>query len=55
MYRQLDAQKIVDTAGRLQSRISERFSGSGLSRLAAEVSAAAQESTRRSSARVIPT
>jgi len=48
MYRQLDAQKIVDTACTLQSRISERFSGSGLSRLAAEVSAAARETLERS-------
>ena len=48
MYRQLDAQKIVDTACTLQSRISERFPGSGLSRLAAEVSAAARETLERS-------
>jgi hypothetical protein len=48
MYRQLDAQKIVDTANTLQSRVSERFPGSGLSRLAAEVSTAARETIERS-------
>src|SRR4029453_16437765 len=47
MYRQLDAQKIVDTANTLQSRISERFPSSGLSRLAAEVSAAPRETIER--------
>ena len=47
MYRQLDAQKIVDTAGKLQRRVSERFPDSSLSHLCTEVLAVAQETMQR--------
>jgi len=47
MYRQLDAQKIVDTARTLQSRINERFPDSGLSKLGSEVSTVGQETMKR--------
>jgi len=47
MYRQLDAQKIVDTVKALHSRISERFPDSGLSRLSAEVLSVADETLER--------
>jgi hypothetical protein len=42
MYRSLDADKIIDTARVLGSRIAERFPGSGLSKLAGELHAEAQ-------------
>lgn len=47
MYRQLDAQKIVDTAKTLQSRIAERFPDSGLSKLGAEVATVGHETVER--------
>ena len=47
MYRQLDAQKIVDTARTLQSRIAERFPDSGLSKLGAEVATVGHETVQR--------
>jgi len=47
MYRQLDAQKIVDTARILQSRIGERFPDSGLSKLGAEVATVGHETVER--------
>ena len=37
MYRRLDSARIVDTARRLASRVAERFPGSGLARVAAEL------------------
>jgi hypothetical protein len=36
-YRELDSNRILETTDRLQSRISERFPDSGLSRIAAEL------------------
>ena len=47
MYRQLNAQKIVDTAATLERRIGERFPESGLSKLAGEVHAVARETVER--------
>ena len=47
MYRQLDAQKIVDTARILRSRIAERFPDSGLSKLGAEVATVGHETVER--------
>jgi hypothetical protein len=46
-FRSLDAQEIVQTLERLQRRISERFPGSGLSKVAAEVLAVARENAER--------
>ncbi|MET0385912.1 MAG: hypothetical protein ABW321_08130, partial [Polyangiales bacterium] len=45
MFRRLDAARIVDTARRLQLRIGERFPGSGLSRVASDITAVAEEAT----------
>ena len=47
MFRSLDAGLIVATADRLQRRISERFPGSGLSRVAAELLLVARETSAR--------
>jgi hypothetical protein len=47
MYRQLDAQKIVDTARTLQRRITERFPDSGLSKLGDEVATVGHETVER--------
>jgi len=47
MYRQLNAQKIVETIATLQRRIVERFSESGLSKLCGELHVAAQETVER--------
>jgi hypothetical protein len=47
MYRQLDSQKIVQTIQTLQSRITERFPDSGLSKLAGELNSVAQETIKR--------
>ena len=44
MYRQLDDDKIIETLRRLQSRISERFPGSSLSKVSNELAAIAHES-----------
>lgn len=44
MYRRLDGTRIVETLALLQQRIAERFPGSGLSQVSAELVAAAQES-----------
>src|ERR1700748_184570 len=43
----LDAGKIVETVARLRDRIAERFPDSGLSRVAADLTAAAQETAAR--------
>lgn len=48
MFRTLDAAKIVETLARLERRIEERFAGSGLSRVCAELTAIAQQAHRRS-------
>jgi hypothetical protein len=45
MYRKLDAARIVLTASTLQKRISERFPGAGLARVAAELEAVAREAS----------
>ena len=42
-YTQLEADKIVETAAQLARRVEERFPGSGLSRVAAEVAVVAGE------------
>jgi hypothetical protein len=47
MYRQLDAQKIMDTTRMLQSRISEGFPDSGLSKLTGELITLGQETVER--------
>ena len=47
MYRRLDGTHIVETLRRLERRIGERFPGSGLSRVRAELLAAATESMAR--------
>jgi hypothetical protein len=47
IYRQLDPQQIHDTALTLERRISERFTGSGLSQVACELVAIAQETKSR--------
>jgi hypothetical protein len=47
MYRHLDAQKIMETTRMLQSRISERFPDSGLSKLSAEVVTLGHETVKR--------
>lgn len=46
MYRTLDADRILETAERLQARISERFPASGLSKVCGEVQEVAEESKR---------
>jgi hypothetical protein len=46
-YRQLDAQRIVETVVSLQKRIGERFPGSGLSRLVADLHQVANETVSR--------
>ncbi len=47
VFRALDAGLIVDTASRLSRRISERFPGSGLSRVAAELLLVSRETSAR--------
>ena len=47
MYRRLDGTHIVETLRRLEHRIGERFPGSGLSRVCADLLAAAMESMAR--------
>lgn len=47
MYRELDAQKIVNTAKALHRRISERFPDSGLSKLGGEVATVGHETVER--------
>lgn len=47
MYRQLNAEKIVETSESLTRRIEERFPGSGLSRLSTEVLTVAREAMQR--------
>ena len=44
-YRALDPQAIIDTATRLRARIAERFPASGLSKVAGEVLAVAQDTS----------
>ena len=46
-YRRLDSQKIVETVQMLQVRVEERFPGSGLSRLVAELLGVSQETIAR--------
>lgn len=48
MYRSLDSEKILDTIGTLNKRITERFPGSGLSRVCEELLTIAEESHKRS-------
>ncbi len=50
MQRGLNAEKILATAGRLQQRITERFPGSSLSHVGAELHTIAKESVIRSAA-----
>jgi len=47
LYRRLDGTHIVETLRRLEHRIGERFPGSGLSRVCADLLAAATESMAR--------
>ena len=47
-YRQLQPSRIVETAERLERRIAERFPGSGLQRVAAELVTTAREAAARS-------
>jgi hypothetical protein len=47
MYRELDATRVTETARRLNQRITERFPGSGLSHVSADLCALAQESEDR--------
>src|SRR5205809_5020495 len=42
-YRQLDPQKIIETVKALRSRIEERFPGSGLGKVVAELLGVAEE------------
>ena len=49
MYRSLDAARIVETAEALQKRVSERFPGSGLGRLSAELLQVTREAAALSS------
>ncbi len=46
-YRQLDAQKIIDTVKKLRERIERRFPGSGLSKLVGELLRVAEETVPR--------
>lgn len=46
-YRSLDANKIIETLERLEQRISERFPGSGLSCVCAELIAVAKQTSER--------
>ena len=46
-YRQLESERIIATVEKLQKRIEERFPGSGLGRLAAELLSIAQETVAR--------
>src|SRR2546423_1543098 len=43
MYRHLDCARILDTSERLERRIGERFPGSGLGRVAAELTQVVRE------------
>src|SRR5205085_8401621 len=47
MYRQLDVERILATAQSLRQRIDERFPGSGLGRVAAELVETARDGGRR--------
>lgn len=47
MYRQLDPEKVIETAKRLEARVKERFPDSSLSKLAAELVVVAQQSAQR--------
>ena len=47
MYRELDSQRILATTRALSQRVAERFPGSGLSRVAGELRATAEESEVR--------
>ena len=49
MYRQLDSDKIVETLETLERRITERFEGSGLSKVCGELTAIARQTQERSS------
>ena len=50
MYRTLDSGRIVETADALRTRVEERFPGSGLGKVAAEVAALAREAHERGEA-----
>lgn len=54
MYRTLDTDKIITTLERLERRINDRFPGSGLSRVCAELTAVARESKARVAAVMAP-
>jgi hypothetical protein len=43
MYRELDPTHVIDTAARLRRRVDERFPGSGLGRVAAELESVTRE------------
>jgi hypothetical protein len=47
VYRRLEGRSIVETVARLERRIGERFPGSGLGQVSAELLLLAQEATRR--------
>lgn len=47
MYRSLDPAKIIATLAELETRIGQRFPGSGLSRVCGEVVALAQQTSKR--------
>jgi hypothetical protein len=49
MFRKLDPEQIVHTANRLERRITERFPGAGLSKVAAELSQVTREARALSS------
>src|SRR5437764_4172576 len=46
-YRHLDSQKIVETVRALQARVEDRFPGSGLGKLVAELLRVAEETIAR--------
>src|SRR5437660_1204752 len=46
-FRQLDPEKIIETVQKLQTRIEERFPGSGLGKVVAELLRVAQETVAR--------
>lgn len=47
MYRSLDSAKIIETLAALEKRIDQRFPGSGLSRVCAEVVSVAEQTSKR--------
>lgn len=47
LYQQLDSDKIIDTLAKLERRIAERFPGSGLATVSAELTSMARETSSR--------